>query len=229
MSRPVFVLRPEPGLTTTLVAAFERGLNARGMPLSTVEPVAWSAPAKPYEGLLIGSANAIRHAGDELAKIAHLPVLAVGETTAQVAREAGLKVEMAGTGGLQKVLEGLAADPRSLLRLAGEKHLELELPPQIEVDTRIVYRASYRPLNEAQAGLLDADAVMLLHSGETAAHFSQECERLGLDTSKLSLVAMVPRIAEMAGKGWKALHTAASPTDDAVLELAAELCQNPRA
>lgn len=226
MTRTVFLLRPEPGLTATLVAAFEKGLIARGMPLSTVEPTAWRAPAKPFDGLLIGSANALRHAGKELEKVAHLPVLAVGETTAQIAREAGLDVEVAGRGGLQKVLDGLGGAPRHLLRLAGEKHLTIESLTNVTIETEIVYRAIYHPLTSAQAKLLDSDPVVLLHSGEAASHFSQECERLGIEKSTVSLIAMAPRIAEMAGNGWQALHIAATPSDAAVLDLAVKLCQD---
>lgn len=224
MSRPVFVLRPEPGLTQTLVAAFERGLSAKGMPLAKVEPVAWKAPSETFDGLLLGSANAIRHAGAELDKVRQLPVLAVGETTARIAREAGLAVEHVGEGGLQRVVEAIGNDQRSLLRLAGETHLPLETPANVRIATEIVYRAKFLSLSSQQAGLLVAGTVVILHSGEMARHFALECERLGVDKSAITLAAMAPRIAQMAGKGWESVHTAAARSDAAVLDLAAELC-----
>ena len=89
MTLPLVVLRPEPGQTATLVAAHRAGLKALGMPLCAIEPVAWEAPARPFDGLLLGSANAVRHGGTELDKVAHLPALCVGATTAKVARGAG--------------------------------------------------------------------------------------------------------------------------------------------
>lgn len=226
MTRPVFVLRPEPGLTATLVAAFEKGIPARGIPLSEVQPEDWNAPAEPFDALLIGSANAIRHAGKELEKVAHLPVLAVGETTADVARQAGLTIEKVGQGGLQKLLDQLSDNPRKLLRLAGEKHLKLAVPEHLSIATQIVYRAHYRALSPAQKALLSEGSIIMLHSGETAQHFLMECERLRMAKGGLTLVAMAPRIAEMAGEGWGSLHIATAPSDAAVLDLVAQLCQD---
>ncbi len=225
MTKPVFVLRPEPGLTATLVAAFERGIPARGMPLARVDPVAWQAPAEPFDALLVGSANAIRHAGQQLDKLRHLPVLAVGEATAQAAREAGLVVEGIGTGGLQGLLDSLDEAPRRLLRLAGETHLPLESPAAITIVTVISYAAHFLPLTTPQASLLARGGLAMRHSGEMAQHFAQQCEALGLDKSMLEVCAMAPRIAEMAGAGWAAVHIATARSDAALLEMVAGLCQ----
>ncbi|WP_284126083.1 uroporphyrinogen-III synthase [Parerythrobacter aestuarii] len=194
------------------------------MPLAKVEPVSWKAPSTPFDGLLIGSANAIRHAGAELDKVRHLPVHAVGETTARAAREAGLAVETVGQGGLQAVIETFGEREQSLLRLAGETHLTLETPAHVRITTEIVYRAKFLSLSSQQAGLLVAGSVVILHSGEMARHFAEECERLALDRSGLVLAAMAPRIAQMAGKGWESVHIATARSDAAVLDLAAELC-----
>lgn len=225
MTQPVFVLRPEPGLTATLVAAFERGIPARGMPLAKVEPVAWKAPAEPLDGLLIGSANAIRHAGKELDKVRHLPVYAVGEATAAAARAAGLEIGHIGTGGLQGLIDALDDTPRRLLRLAGETHLPLDSPAHVTIVTAISYAAHFLPLSPAQAALVAGGGMVMLHSGEMAQHFSQQCEALGLEKSVLELVAMAPRIAEMAGPGWHAVHIAPGRNDTALLEMVAGLCQ----
>ena len=224
MSRQVLVLRPEPGLTSTLVAAFERGLPAKGMPLARVEPVAWRAPAEKYDALLIGSANALRHAGKELDKVAHLPVLSVGDATAQAAAAAGLQVEHVGGGGLQSVLDALPPTPRHLLRLAGEKHLPLSVPDQIRIETVVTYSAKYYALSAKQAEVLAEGALILLHSGEMARHFAEQCEELGVEKSRVMLAAMAPRIAEMAGNGWESVHIATEKNDSALLDLAAELC-----
>lgn len=225
MARPVFVFRPEPGLTQTLIAAHALGLNARGMPLSSVEALTWTAPAQHFDGLLIGSANAVRHGGKELEKIAHVPVLAVGETTAALARQAGMDVRHTGSAGLQALLDDLPDEPRRLLRLAGEKHVSLDIPPHLTVETRIVYRVLYRPLTAKQAGLLGGGGVALLHSGEAARHFSEQCSGLNVDRTRIIIAAMAPRIAQSAGKGWESVHTAQESSDAALLALAAELCQ----
>lgn len=222
MTKPVFVLRPEPGLTATLVAAFERGITAKGMPLAKVEPVPWKAPAEPFDALLIGSANVFRHGGKELDKLHHLPVLAVGQTTAQAGREAGFAVARAGEGGLQTLL---ADAPERLLRLAGEAHVPLDLPAETVVETRIVYAARYVPMTPAQARLLGDGAAVLLHSGEMAQHFSEQCDALGVERGRLAIVALAPRIAELAGGGWHRVHVASARTDAAMLDSCAELWQ----
>lgn len=225
MTKPVFVLRPEPGLTATLVAAFERSIPARGLPLAKVEPAAWKAPAEPFDALLVGSANAIRHAGPELDKLRHLPVLAVGQATAQAAREAGLTVDRVGEGGLQGLLDSLDDTPRRLLRMAGETHLSLESPAAISIVTVICYSAHFLPLTPAQSALLARGGLVLLHSGEMAGHFAAQCQLLGLDKSMLGICAMAPRIAELAGSGWATVHIAPSRSDAALLEMVAGLCQ----
>ncbi|MDC0886761.1 uroporphyrinogen-III synthase [Altererythrobacter sp.] len=225
MARPVFVFRPEPGLTQTLIAAHGLGLKARGMPLSTVEPLAWTAPSVEFGALLIGSANAVRHGGEELEKVAHLPVLAVGETTATLARQAGLEVEFTGSAGLQMLLDTLPNQPLRLLRLAGEAHVSLTIPTRIEIETAIVYRVCYHALSMKQADLLGGGGVVLLHSGEAARHFSKQCSALGVERANITIAAMAPRIAESAGGGWESVHIAQESSDAALLALAAELCQ----
>lgn len=225
MSLPVFVLRPEPGLTSTLVAAFDRGITARGMPLAEVEPLAWKAPAEPFDALLIGSGNAIRHGGTELDKVRHLPVYAVGEATAQTAREAGMTVERVGQGGLQGLLDSLDAAPRHLLRLAGETHLPLDSPPSTTIVTVITYAVKFLSLGAAQAEMLGRGGVAMLHSGEMARHFALECETVGVNKGQLVIAALAPRIAELAGAGWQSVHTAPARNDASLLEMTAGLCQ----
>ncbi|MHA6333020.1 uroporphyrinogen-III synthase [Qipengyuania sp. CAU 1752] len=224
MSVRLVVLRPEPGLTATLVAAFERGLSARGMPLAAVEPRAWKAPSIAFDGILVGSANALRSAGPELAKVAHLPILAVGQASAQAASSAGFEVEQVGKGGLQDLIDGLHGKTRHLLRLGGETHLSLDLPDNISVATRITYAVKYSAPTAGQAALLREGGVVMLHSGEMARHFTQQCEALGIDKSCLTIAALAPRIAEMAGTGWSSVHIAPAYSDGALLDLAARLC-----
>ncbi|WP_435417046.1 uroporphyrinogen-III synthase [Parerythrobacter aurantius] len=225
MSARIFVLRPEPGLTSTHVTAFDHGLRLRGMPLAKVEAVAWRAPAEAFDGLLVGSANAIRHGGAELDKVRHLPVLAVGEMTAQAAREAGFAVERVGEGGLQQLLDSLGGQSRRLLRLAGESRVALSPAENIVATTVVCYAVRYLTLVGAQAAMLDEGGIVLLHSGDMARHFAQQCEALGLDRSRLALVAMSARVAQQAGNGWQAVHIAPSMNDAAMLEIAASLCQ----
>ena len=225
MSKPVIVLRPEPGQTETLVAAFQSGLEASGMPLCSISPVDWKAPAKPYDGVLVGSANALRHAGKELEKITHLPVIAVGEATARLAQDAGMELELVGKGGLQTVLGTLPSIQRNLLRLAGEVHLPLDALGKVSIDTVITYRTDYRRLSSKQVAFLAQGAVVLLHSGEMAAHFARECDANKLDRHSFDCIAMAPRIAERAGEGWGSLTIAEGASDASLLAATQALCE----
>ncbi|MXO49969.1 uroporphyrinogen-III synthase [Erythrobacter gaetbuli] len=226
MSRPVFVFRPEPGLSVTLETARALGLDARGCPLFEVEPAEWGAPtADDYDGLLVGSSNVFRHGGINLDRLVKLPVYAVGEATAEGAREKGFIVSRTGRGGLQALLDEAKLDGRRLLRLAGEAHVELDPPEGTHIDTRVVYRTVRLDIPEDMAAALGKGGIVLLHSGEAAVRLREECERLGIDRSAITVAALGPRIAGMAGDGWQSVHTSSHPRDAELLALVEQLCQ----
>ena len=224
MSLHLIALRPEPGLAATLGRARAIGLAITGQALSEIRPVAWDCPDPAgIDGLLIGSANAILHGGQHLARLTDKPVYAVGEATAAAARAAGFAVALAGRGGLQAVLDTVPA-PCHLLRVAGEEHVPLVPPPGVTFEEAIAYRSAMLPLDPAAPLLASGEALVLLHSAATAAHFAAECDRLGLLRSAITLAALGPRIAAAAGAGWGAIHTASRPDETALMQLAFDLC-----
>lgn len=228
MSLHCLALRPEPGLTATLDKARAAGLPVTGCALSEIRALPWDCPDPArYDGLLIGSANAILHGGEHLAQLADKPVYAVGEATAEAARAAGFTVAMTGSGGLQGVLDAMSG-PCHLLRIAGEEHVPLDPPAGVTFDTVIAYRNAMLPLDPAAPLLAGGEALVLLHSAATARHFAAECDRLGLERGTIALAALGPRIAAAAGAGWGAVHTAARPDEAALLALAGDLCQKGR-
>jgi len=225
MRRPVIVVRPEPGCSETVEAAHDRGLSVVGAPLFVIEPVSWRCPpADEFDGVLAGSANAFRHGGPDLARLTSLPVHAVGGRTAMAARESGFGVASVGEGGLQSVLEAIAA-PARLLRLAGEARAPLRPPHGLSVVERVVYRANARSLSADAVGRLVQGAVVLLHSGEAARAFATECERSAIRRDLILIAALAPRIAEAAGPGWGEVRVASATTDSALLALAEDMCQ----
>ena len=232
LGRALLVVRPEPGNTRTLAAAHALGLDARGFPLFVVEPLAWEPPDPArFDALLLGSANALRHGGAALAHFVALPVYAVGATTAAAAREAGFAVSACGEGGLSALLPRLAADGRNrVLRLSGETHVALDPPPGIVIETAVVYAA--RPVPLPADVVPPHGAVVALHSGEAARHFAAECDRLGLDRSRIALVCLAPRVAAAAGEGWADKRVAPTPQRSAaaaLLALARDMCQSSQA
>jgi len=227
MTPRLFVFRPEPGWSATDDAARKLGLQVAGHPLSRIEPVVWIAPnPRGFDAILAGSANVFRHGGEGLEQLAQLPVFAVGDTTAAMAREAGFTVERVGTGGLQNVLDGLPGSMTKLLRLCGERRVPLAAPAALSIAERVVYRAVDLPIENETRALLAEGGVVLLHSGETARHFAAECTRLAIDRAKLAPVLIGPRLLKPVGRGWCALHIAPTPDDGALLASAEILCKD---
>lgn len=221
--RPLVVLRPEPGNAATTQAAQALGLTVHAQPLFAMAPVEWIVPpAADYDGLLAGSAALFRLGGAGLATLKSLPVHAVGAATAQAAQAAGFVVGGTGEGGMEPLVARLA--PGKYLRLAGERNVPLLPPPAVDVDTRVVYAARALPMPADLAARIEG-AVVALHSGEAADHFAAECDRLNIRREAIALACLAPRIAEKAGSGWQVVEIAATRTDEALLALAAQMCQ----
>jgi len=222
---PVLIIRPQPGASATLAAARAAGLAAEMHPMFEMRPCRWDAPEPAsIDGVLLGSANAARFAGPALGLFRGMPAHAVGQATLEAACAHGLAAGVLGEGGLQAVIDALPPSPTRLLRLAGAVHLELVLPPHIELETRVVYAASALPMPLECAVKLLGGAVVLLHSAAAASHFAAECDRLEVPRGAIMLAALGPRIAAAAGEGWADCRAAEKPNDPALLALAAEMC-----
>ena len=224
MGGMILAVRPEPGLASTLALAKDMGLNVVGYPLFAIEPHAWDCPdPASVDALLIGSANAIRHGGGALSGLTDKPVHAVGQATAQAAREAGFTVASVGTGGLQNVLNEVPSGTR-LLRLAGAEHVPLVPPQSVSMEQRIVYEAVPLELPEPLRALQDLGLTVLLHSAAAAARFDSEARRMALHRQRIQLAVIGPRVVQSAGKGWADIHVSPTPNDRDLLELVRSKC-----
>jgi uroporphyrinogen-III synthase len=220
----LIVIRPEPGCSATAAAARAQGFEVWAAPLFTVAPLAWQPPAPgSVDAVMLGSANAARHAGGALHPFLDLPCLAVGGATADAARAAGFTQVIAGSGGIQDLAEQLPAGTRAVLRLAGREHMPLALPDGIELVERVVYASDPLALDAETARMLPGNLV-LLHSPRAARHFAAEHQRLGLDRAVTAIAALSPAIAAAAGSGWAASAAALRPDDPALLALARRMC-----
>ncbi|WP_232332967.1 uroporphyrinogen-III synthase [Novosphingobium aquimarinum] len=226
--KPLVVIRPQPGAEATATAARALGLDVHVHSLFAVRPLPWEPPPREqFDALLIGSANGMRHAGAGLAAYRGMPAYAVGDKTADAARDAGLDVVASGSGGLQEVLDAVAPEHRRLLRIAGREHVDLIVPEGVTLIAREVYASEPKPMPRELAELLARPAVVALHSGEAAAHFAQLCDEAGIDRSLHGLAAIGPRVAQRAGEGWAVVSVAETTSDAALLALAGEMCQEP--
>ena len=215
----LLVIRPQPGADATARRIRLAGHEAIVMPLFAVQPVEWGAPsADQYDALLVTSGNAVRVAGQKLEGLRSLPVLAVGTATARAASEFSLTITATGNSGVDDLLRTAhRLGYRRLLWLAGEDRTAVSVPPEISVDTRIVYRSAELPPPDCFSEHVRlADAVML-HSPRAAEHFTQLCDVQGIDRAALTLAVLSPNIAESAGSGWKAINVAREPNDASLL------------
>jgi Uroporphyrinogen-III synthase len=202
------------------------GLAAWAFPLFEIRPLSWqSVPRESVDALLLGSANALRHGGEALSLYRGMPAYAVGASTAEAAREIGLDVVRVGKGGLQQVLGELLPAHRRLLRLAGRERVELTPPRDTVMITREVYASEALPIPREMADQLADGAIVLLHSGEAAAHLALQCDRAGIARDQVTLATIGPRVSERAGRGWASVRSASSPDDPALLALAAQICK----
>lgn len=219
----ILVLRPEPGAGETVLRLRERGIDAVAAPLFTVAPVAWQAPdPAAFDAVVLTSANAVRHGGDPLEKLRGLPVHAVGEATAAAARDAGFDVASSGDAGVDQLLGSIDQQLR-LLHLCGKDRREpLDAPQQIARIT--VYRATpveFPDLRSAKG------SVALIHSPRAAERFA---ELVAVpDRTSIAIAAISHAAAKAAGAGWKHVEAAAQPSEEALLALAARLCQKSAA
>ena len=215
----VAVLRPQPGADATVAKARALGLDTVAIPLFEIEQVEWEAPeAAGFDGLLLTSANAVRFGGDGLAALRGLKVYAVGEATADAARTAGFDVAATGDSGVDRLLGSIEPDLR-LLHLCGAERQDASDARQ-EITGVVVYRA--RPVVDPDMSLVEG-SIAIVHSPRAGRRF---VELVG-DRAAISIAAISSAVAEAVGDGWKEVAVADQPSDDALLALAARLCEKP--
>lgn len=217
--RPLAVLRPEPGASATVERARTMGLQAFALPLFVIEPIDSAVPElNEFDGLLLTSANAIRSANARLAEMQCLPAYAVGPATAAAAREAGLTLAAAGSGGIDELLGELPPGLR-LLHLCGEDRREPVSSAQ-QITALPVYRSV--PVADPLGVDRLRGTVALVHSPRAG----QRLAEIAPAKHSIAVAAISPAAAESCGPGWGQVATAEWPRDDALLSLGARLCKH---
>ena len=215
----ILILRPQPGADETAARARAMGLDPVTAPLFTVRPLDWRAPDPAgFDAVLLTSANAARHAGDAMTPFLGRPCYAVGERTAQAARAAGFTdVRTGPSDSAALVAMAAAAGVKAAVHFCGRHHFAIR-HPAVAVTHVAVYASDRGQRMPADA----EDALVLLHSPRAAAHFA---DLAGDRRAGIRIAAISAMTAEAAGPGWTSVHVAAAPRDEALLELAAKLCQ----
>jgi uroporphyrinogen-III synthase len=214
----VLVLRPEPGASATLGKARALGMDAVAIPLFRIEAAPWEPPdPDSFDGLLLTSANALRFGGKELSRLRGLPVYAVGEATAEAAREAGFDVASTGVAGVDHLLHWI--EPKlKLLHLCGADRREPQGARE-SITPVVVYRAVETPMPDINV----RRAVALIHSPRAGQRFAE----LVTERGSISIAGISAAASNAVGDGWKIVEVADAPNDEALLALAARLCNKP--
>jgi len=193
-------------------------------PLFTVTPLAWRPPDPgSLDAVLLTSANAAREGGPQLQRFLALPCHAVGEATADAARAAGFRDVRSGAADGAAALGGMAGT--RVLHLCGREHLPLERAG-VSVDRVVVYAADAADVLPGEAdAALERGALALLHSPRAGALFARLADEAGVARGSVAICAISEAAAASAGAGWRSAHWAERPRDEALLELARQLCQ----
>ena len=217
--RRLLVLRPEPGASATLERAFKLGFDAFSVPLFKIEPLDWVAPdPRAFDALLLTSANAVLRGGKQLDLLRSLPVYAVGEATADAARDAGFEIEESGRGSLDDLL-GMIDRKTKLLHLCARDR-GMAPPREHAIEHVEVYRAQAVENPDLRGA---EGSVALVHSPRAGRRFAE----LAPSRGSICIAAISRAAAEASQSGWAALEFASEPSDDGLLALAARLCDIP--
>ncbi len=186
----ILVTRPVPDNTTTAAALRARGYDAVLSPVLLFEPVPFhdSKTDARYDGVIVTSANALRAVVDHpsLATWCKLRLFAVGEATAEVARQLGFTNILVADGdgaSLRDLVIAKLKKGGTLCYLAGEV-LSRDLAG--ELDARgytVVTHTAYRMVPVPQ---LAADVVAAFNAERIKAvlHFSRRSARAFFDAAR---------------------------------------------
>jgi len=190
----VLVTRPRPDDEATASALRARGFEVLRAPMLRFEPVPFHDDADArYGAIIVTSANALRAIMPHLAgsRLLNLPLFAVGEHTASVARDAGFGEVMTAKGDAAALRELVTSAVKSkqlkkagtLLYLAGAD-LARDLSGELgEKGFTVVTHTTYRMVPVASLPREICDA-FVANRIEAVLHYSRRSARAFLDAAR---------------------------------------------
>jgi uroporphyrinogen-III synthase len=235
----ILVTRPLPDGEATAASLRARGFAALSAPMLRFEPLPFHDDEDAqYGAVIVTSANALRGIEPQLAGTAllKLPLFAVGEHTADAARQAGFKKVMTAKSDASTLRDLVAESAKSrklnkkdpLLYLAGAdlaRDLATELSEKgFSVVTQTTYKmvpAKILPREVCEAFVAGEIEAVLHYSRRSARAFLDAARDGGVEISALALPqccisAGVAAVVREAGAGQVAV--AASPDENALFE-----------
>ncbi|MGD7069250.1 uroporphyrinogen-III synthase [Acetobacter sp. AAB5] len=232
--RGVIVTRPEPGLSETMAAVAGAGWLPLPSPALVVQRHTLRLPQKLPAAILLTSGQAVSAvvAAAQQAKALDIPVYAVGDRTAQRARDAGFTCVKSADGdahALVSLLQTRQQPEQGTLLLCSGAGQGVELAAWcrqagFKVTRRVVYAAKpIQKITEQTRTAIQAAkvAVVLFFSAESAAGWlaalpETEQKRLA---AQARAVVISGRVADvLRNAGWHNVHIAAHVSAAAVME-----------
>jgi uroporphyrinogen-III synthase len=230
-ARGILITRPEPGASETAAQVAMLGYQPVLAPLLVVQSRGVSLPpAERVQAILVTSGNAIPLLPSTHR---HLPLLAVGETTAMRARAAGF-VQVSSADGDARALAALTVkccgpDREPLLLVSGRGQGQGLASALRDSGFRVVRRTVYAAvpvaeLPEQARGAIEAGGIgaVLLFSAETA----RQCVRLLRAASLRDAVRPIEALAisqptamALRALPWWRIRVAERPNQDAMLAM----------
>ena len=235
----VLVTRPEPDDEATAASLRARGLEVLTAPMLRFEPVAFQDDTDAaYGAVIVTSANALRGIEPHLenSRLLALPLFAVGERTADAARDAGFEKVISADGDAAGLRDCVLASVKTkelkkaspLLYLAGAD-LARDLAGELgERGFTVVTHTTYRmaAVSSLPREICDAFAAhrieaVLHYSRRSARAFLQAARAGGVEISALAIPqccisAQVATVVRDAGA--TQVVVAATPDENALLE-----------
>lgn len=125
MKKRVLVTRPEPGASETAARLEALGFDAVVLPLTRIAPLEPDPlpDRNAFDAIAVTSVNALRHASPEMLEpLSGMPAFAVGDATAEAARQAGFATVFSASGTAVDLTALIAAQMPAgscILHLAG--------------------------------------------------------------------------------------------------------------
>jgi uroporphyrinogen-III synthase len=234
----VLVTRPLPDAEATAASLRARGFEVMSAPMLRFEPLPFHEDDTQYGAIVVTSANALRGIGPQLAGTAllELPLLAVGEHTADVARQAGFKDVKSAKGDASALRDLVAKRAKSgklkkkspLLYLAGAdlaRDLEGELGAKgFSVVTQTTYKmvpARDLPREVCEAFVAGGIEAVLHYSARSARAFLDAARGGGVEITALALLqcCISPAVAAIVREAGAAqVAVAETPDENALFE-----------
>lgn len=235
MTMRVLVTRPADQAERTAERLRAMGHTPLVAPLLVVEPTGAAPPPGPFVAVLATSANAVPHlqawAGDRAGP--DLPVFAIGERTAALAREAGFggvrnAAALGGdAAGLVRLVRGEIGPSGAMLLVAGRDRKPEPASALAAAGYRVAVWEAYAavaaprlpPVLEHALGSGGLDAA-LHYSRRSAAIALALAEAAGLSRAFLSLLHHAiseDAAAPLAGAGASRIRVAAAPDEDSLM------------